>query len=145
MSSKKTTPANTKPVAKPVAKQVAKPSSAQTKPTQAQAQAQVVSARPASVSKVDSMSKPIEGDLKTIIETVTKTPKPAELVNRCAFVIDEQSRAATFFRHRDAVYLNMLEKHDADPERIRKGIIGAIRFGKQFVVGKKFFQDLALL
>ncbi|ESP00568.1 hypothetical protein LOTGIDRAFT_157845 [Lottia gigantea] len=49
-------------------------------------------------------------------------------------VIDETGQAATFLKYRDCNCLNTLEKIDMEPERLRKALIGSLRFGKPFVI-----------
>ena len=114
-------------------KSVAKPTAAATSASKQTATASTL-VRPASAS---NPAKHIEGDLKTVITAVTASPKPNEpLHTRCALVIDEMARAATFFRHRDVNYLNAFEKEAMSTECIRLGILGAIRYGKSIVIGK---------
>ena len=49
-------------------------------------------------------------------------------------LIDPGEQAATFLRYRDTNYVNCLDMHAMQPERFRLALIGAIRFGKPFVV-----------
>lgn len=111
-------------------------SSAQVKASTASTTA---SARPASARHATPSTTTgiIEQDLKTAITTVLADPRPEHLVGKCVFIIDENTRAAAFFRHRDVVYINTYEKTDLEPERIRVGVLGALRIGKPLVIGKK--------
>lgn len=49
------------------------------------------------------------------------------------FVIDEKERVQAFLRNRDTNYINLM---NTNPELIRIGILGAMRFNKQLIFGK---------
>lgn len=47
-------------------------------------------------------------------------------------IIDENEQAATFLRYRDTNYVNALQP--IAPDRFRLALVGAIRYGKPFVI-----------
>jgi hypothetical protein len=113
-----------------------------------------ITARPASASKLTGAKPTIiapvtaqpvvagaipELGLKEAIELVLKTPKPAELANKCVLLIDPTSRATTFLRHRDVNYMSAMDKDAMTAERIRLAIIGAILYKKPISIGTFFF------
>jgi hypothetical protein len=115
-----------------------------------------LSARPASASKlagarptilapVAAVARPpaqakaplvAELGLKDAIELVMQTPKPDRLRSSCVLLIDATSRAATFLRHRDVNYLSAMDKDAMSAERVRRALIGAIRYQKPIAIGK---------
>ncbi|KAK6188445.1 hypothetical protein SNE40_004616 [Patella caerulea] len=50
------------------------------------------------------------------------------------FIIDTSGQAAIFLRYRDTNMLNALRPVDMEPETIRMALLGAIRFGKPFII-----------
>ena len=57
-------------------------------------------------------------------------------------VIDTSGQAQTFLRYRDVIYLNALLPRDMEPETLRMGLLGGLRFGKRFAVD---FMDVDML
>ena len=53
---------------------------------------------------------------------------------RPAFIIDVSSRASVFLQYADTNNLNALSREHTSPNRLRRSIIGAIRYGKPFVL-----------
>ena len=51
-----------------------------------------------------------------------------------AFVIDPSSQAQTFLRYIDTNYVNALSRANMDAEKLRRSILGAIRYGKPLVL-----------
>ncbi|GFS01429.1 hypothetical protein ElyMa_004580900 [Elysia marginata] len=49
-------------------------------------------------------------------------------------LIDQSGQASTFLRYRDTNYINSIRPADMDNNNIRRSLLGAIRFGKPFVV-----------
>ena len=49
-------------------------------------------------------------------------------------IIDKNERAQAFYQHRDVNWLNCMDAASLKPERVRMSLIGAIRFGKAFVL-----------
>ena len=49
-------------------------------------------------------------------------------------IIDPSSQAATFLRYRDTNYFNALSPQQMQPEKIRLGVLGAVRYGKPLVL-----------
>lgn len=49
-------------------------------------------------------------------------------------VIDTSNRTPTFLRYQDTNYINALMPKDMVPDVIRMGVLGAIRYGKPFVL-----------
>eukprot|EP00892_Ulva_mutabilis_P006196 jgi/Ulvmu1/3949/UM018_0172.1 len=53
----------------------------------------------------------------------------------CAMaVIDTSSRAPLFFRYMDSNYLSALSPRDMEPQRVRRALLGALRYGKPLVI-----------
>ncbi|KAK6188447.1 hypothetical protein SNE40_004617 [Patella caerulea] len=50
------------------------------------------------------------------------------------FVVDTVGQVSTFLKYRDTNMINCLEKHDMQPETIRMALIGAMKFGKPFIL-----------
>jgi hypothetical protein len=48
-------------------------------------------------------------------------------------VIDKTTQAATFLKYTDTNYVNTLSSLDTSPGRLRKSLIGALRYGKPLV------------
>ena len=58
-------------------------------------------------------------------------------------IIDQNELAATFLRYRDTNYMNCLDAQSMKPDRFRLALVGAIRYGKPFVVDlMKYDQEL---
>ncbi|EDO28821.1 predicted protein [Nematostella vectensis] len=53
---------------------------------------------------------------------------------RWPLLIDPSGQAAMFLRYRDTNYINALNPTQVEPEVIRLALLGAIRFGKPFVL-----------
>ncbi|XP_071487017.1 IQ motif and ankyrin repeat domain-containing protein 1-like [Diadema antillarum] len=53
---------------------------------------------------------------------------------RWPLLFDESGRASTFLRYQDTNFINALNPNHMQPEVIRKAILGAIRYGKPFVL-----------
>ncbi|GMH40537.1 hypothetical protein BSKO_08441 [Bryopsis sp. KO-2023] len=53
---------------------------------------------------------------------------------RWPFIIDVSSQSSVFFRYTDTNYISALSPKDVSPEALRRSLLGAIRFGKPFVV-----------
>lgn len=53
---------------------------------------------------------------------------------RWPMVIDTSNRTPTFLRYQDTNYINALMPKDMVPDVIRMGVLGAIRYGKPFVL-----------
>lgn len=53
---------------------------------------------------------------------------------RWPLVADVSKRANMFLRYRDVNYVNACSSHDMSPEVLRKAILGALRYGKNFVL-----------
>ena len=49
-------------------------------------------------------------------------------------IIDQNEQACTFLRYRDTNYINCLDIQLMQPDKLRKALIGAIRYGKPMVV-----------
>jgi len=49
-------------------------------------------------------------------------------------IIDQNEQASTFLRYRDTNYLNCLDMQAMQGEKFRRSLIGAIRYGKPFVL-----------
>ena len=49
-------------------------------------------------------------------------------------IIDQNDQASTFLRYRDTNYLNCLDMQSMQGEKFRRSLIGAIRYGKPFVL-----------
>lgn len=49
-------------------------------------------------------------------------------------MLDPSERAATFVKYQNVNYINACEPRDMQPNIVRRSLIGAIRFGKAFVV-----------
>ena len=49
-------------------------------------------------------------------------------------IIDQNDQASTFLRYRDTNYINCLDMQSMQGEKFRRSLIGAIRYGKPFVL-----------
>ncbi|KAF7247573.1 hypothetical protein EG68_09990 [Paragonimus skrjabini miyazakii] len=56
------------------------------------------------------------------------------MAGKWPLVVDPTDRASTFLRYRDTNYVNVLNPHHLDPETIRIALLGALRYGKPFVL-----------
>lgn len=55
-------------------------------------------------------------------------------LDRWPLIIDQNEQAATFLRYRDTNYVNCLDMQSMQTSRFRLALIGAIRYGKPFVL-----------
>ena len=55
-------------------------------------------------------------------------------VEKWPLLIDESDQAQTFLRYRDTNYINALDVQSMQPNRLRLALIGAVRYGKAFVL-----------
>ena len=53
---------------------------------------------------------------------------------RWPLVLDKNGNVETFMRYRDVNFMDTFNPSNMEPERIRLALLGAIRFGKEFVV-----------
>jgi len=106
-----------KPGAKPAAKPAAK---AEAKPAAPPAPAPIVFTE----MSIKEMPKRMVEDDRGELKAAGKWP--------C--VIDTQGLSPRFLRHRDVNMLTTCDSHDMEPEMIRKALIGAIKFGKPFIL-----------
>eukprot|EP00794_Sanderia_malayensis_P004654 gene4654-5262_t len=53
---------------------------------------------------------------------------------RWPLIVDASGQASVFLRYRDTNYLNALNVKDMDPDVLRKALLGALRYGKYFVI-----------
>ena len=53
---------------------------------------------------------------------------------KAPLVIDTSSQASVFFRYADTNYVNACNRKDIEPNRLRRSLLGAIRYGKPCVV-----------
>ncbi|GFN81375.1 fam83h antisense RNA 1 (head to head) [Plakobranchus ocellatus] len=49
-------------------------------------------------------------------------------------LIDQSGQASTFLRYRDTNYINAIRPADMDNNNIRRSLLGAVRYGKPFIV-----------
>jgi hypothetical protein len=55
-------------------------------------------------------------------------------VDKWPLIIDQNEQASTFLRYRDTNYINCLDMNMMHPEKFRIALLGAIRYGKPFVL-----------
>jgi hypothetical protein len=55
-------------------------------------------------------------------------------VDKWPLIIDQNDQASTFLRYRDTNYVNCLDMQSMQPDKFRVALIGAIRYGKPFVL-----------
>lgn len=55
-------------------------------------------------------------------------------LNKWPLIVDENDQASTFLRYRDTNYVNCLDMSSMESERFRLALVGAIRYGKPFVL-----------
>ncbi|KAF5394902.1 hypothetical protein PHET_09636 [Paragonimus heterotremus] len=56
------------------------------------------------------------------------------MAGKWPLVVDPTDCASTFLRYRDTNYVNVLNPRHLDPETIRIALLGALRYGKPFVL-----------
>ena len=54
--------------------------------------------------------------------------------NKWPLIIDQNDQACTFLRYRDVNYINCFDTKNMQPDKFRLALLGAIRYGKPFVL-----------
>lgn len=54
--------------------------------------------------------------------------------DRFTLIVDLGEKASTFFRYRDCNYAMAYKPDDIEPEKLRKSVLGALRYGKPFLL-----------
>nr|KAG5686022.1 hypothetical protein BaRGS_022629 [Batillaria attramentaria] len=118
-----------KPTTKPAAKKPAAPAAKGGAKPAAKPAAAAAPAKP----KPEPLPE-VEIGLKEINVAITDSEGKVKASGRWPLLIDEAERVPVFIRHRDFNNLNAIDPNDMQPEKIRLGLLGAMRYNKPFTM-----------
>ena len=96
---------------------------------------QPVAAAPLEPAPMPIPVEPKEITLKAAVSLVfDKSDEALNNSTKWPLIIDANERFAAFCRHRDARFINCLDKHDLETDKIRMAVLSAYYYGRPLVI-----------